>query len=47
MRHDAESNKFRQTSVETKLAICLAVRNWVAGGDWGLVMKATESQVIV
>ena len=46
MRHDADSNKFRQTSVETKLSICLAVRNRVAGGDWGLVTKARVYRVM-
>lgn len=39
IRHDAESNRFLQTSVEMKIKIVMNMKSRVAGGDWDLVTK--------
>ncbi len=37
LAHDAESNRFRQSSIEQKVAVVESARSRVPGGEWPLV----------
>ena len=40
LAHDADSNRYQQTSIETKVKVVQNVRKRVPGGDWQLVAKS-------
>ena len=40
LAHDADNNRYRQTSIETKVKVVENTRARVPGGDWQLVVKA-------
>ena len=37
--HDQDSNRYKPTSIETKVAVVMAAKSKVPGGDWGAVSK--------
>ena len=40
LAHDAENNRYRQTSIETKVKVVESARARALGGDWQVVAKS-------
>ena len=37
--HDMDSNRYKPTSIETKVAVVMAAKSKVPGGEWSAVAK--------